>query len=249
MSNWIEGKVVANRHWTEHLYSLSVEAAIEPFKAGQFGRLALEIDGEQVYRPYSFVNPPGAALLEFYSITVPGGPLSNALIKLAPGDRLWIAPKGYGLMTLDQIPDADTLWLVSTGTGIGPFLSISRSPDTWERFRNVVLVHGVRHAAELSYAETLEEIGRQHPDAFHCVRFVSRESVDGCMGGRIPAAIDDRSLEQRVGLALEAETSQVMICGNPAMVDDVVAVLESRQMRRNKRNQPGHITVEAYWKQ
>ena len=200
MDNWIEGKVVDNHHWTDQLYSLKVEAAIEPFKPGQFGRLALDIDGERVYRPYSFVNPPDAPPLEFYSITVPGGPLSNRLVQLGPGDSVWIAPKGYGLMTLDQIPDADTLWLLSTGTGIGPFLSIARSEDTWTRFRQVVLVHAVRHARELSYGDTLDAIAARRGDAFRPVRFVSREDQPDCLGGRIPAAIDDGRLEQAAGL-------------------------------------------------
>jgi ferredoxin-NADP reductase len=131
MSRWVEGSVVRLKPWTDRLYSIQVTAEIAPFVAGQFTRLALEIDGEVVARPYSFLNAPSDPLHEFYFVTVPGGPLTSRLIRLAPGDPILIAPKAAGFFTLGELSDAGVLWLLSTGTAIGPFLSIlaARSGD------------------------------------------------------------------------------------------------------------------------
>lgn len=248
MSKWVEATVVNLQQWTPELYSIQVEADIAPFRAGQFTRLALEIDGEMVARPYSFVNGPDNPLHEFYFITVPDGPLTRELVRLQPGDALHIAPRGAGFFVLDELPVADTLWLLSTGTALGPFLSILSTPDVWQRYRNVVLVHAVRTAAELTYQDRIQAFLGEHPQQLQFIPFVSREAAGSAIQDRVPAAISDRRLEERAGFEFDAAGSQVMICGNPAMVRDTVQVLEARGLKRNRRREPGQITTEQYWK-
>ena len=248
MTRWVEGRVHALRQWTDVLYSVQVEADIVPFTAGQFTRLALEITGEMVARPYSFVNGPDNPLYEFYFIIVPGGPLTPRLVKLQPGDPLFMAPKGAGFFVLDEVPAADTLWMLSTGTAIGPFLSILTTADAWAHYKNIVLVHAVRTVPELTYSEEIEALLAQHSGQLQFIPFVSREDTDFALPGRVPAAIENGTLEARAGLAIGIDNSQVMICGNPAMVSDSQAVLEARGMKKNRRRDPGHITTEQYWK-
>jgi len=234
MSKWVEGTVVGLRQWTDDLYSVQLKADIAPFTAGQFTRLAMEIDGEMVARPYSFVNGPANPVHEFYFITVPNGPLSNKLVNLKSGDPLFIAPKGAGFFILDEVPAADTLWMLSTGTAIGPFLSILTTDKVWNSYQKVVLVHAVRTA--------------DHSGQLQFIPFVSREETDFAIKGRVPVAIEQGVLEAQAGLKIDLTTSQVMICGNPAMVRDTLAVLEARGLKKNKRRDPGQITTEQYWK-
>jgi ferredoxin/flavodoxin---NADP+ reductase len=249
MSRWVEGSVVELRQWTEELYSLKVRADIDPFIAGQFTRIAREIGGEIIARPYSFVNAPDNPVLEFYFITVPAGPLSHELIHLGPGDSILVAPRAAGFFILRELPDAESLWMLATGTAIGPFLSILGTREVWERFRNIILVHSVRTAQELTYQNTLRELLEQYPDQLQVVPMVSRETVDHALGGRITQAIEDGRLEARAGLSLDPDSSQVMICGNPAMVHDTTHLLEKSGFRKNRRREPGHITTEQYWKE
>ena len=240
--SWLEGTVLENRHWTEALFSLKVEAPRLAFEAGQFVRIALDIGGERVARPFSFVNPPEDPVLEFYGIVVPEGPLSPRLEKLAAGDRLYVASNPAGFLILSEVPEAQTLWLVSTGTGIAPYLSILRTETPWKRFRNVVLVHAVRYSQELVYQEVMRKI----PNLKY-VTFVSREPHATSLTGRIPAAIRDGRLEAAAGAALDAASSHVMLCGNPQMLKDATAALAERGMRKHRRRNPGHIMVESFW--
>lgn len=246
MTGWLQGEVVERKRWTERLFSLRVEAPVDPFEAGQFNRLALDIDGERVGRPYSYVNPPAERPLDFYFNTVPGGPLSNRLAALERGDAVQLMSKPQGFFTLSELPDAEILWLVATGTAIGPYLSMLRTDTPWRRFRRVVLVHAVRTAEELTYRDVIEgfrDYGRQ----FSFVPFVSRESHPGALSGRVPAAMENGALERHVDLPLGPDTSQVMLCGNPDMVRDATGVLKARGLARNRRRTPGHITMEHYW--
>ncbi|HEX2200051.1 MAG TPA: ferredoxin--NADP reductase [Burkholderiales bacterium] len=244
--SWLSGKVVENRHWTQALFSLRVSGAPLSFQAGQFVRIALDMEegneGSRVARPFSMVNPPQDAILEFYGIVVPQGPLSPRLARLAPGDTLYVASNPAGFLVLSELPDADTLWLISTGTGIAPFLSILRTEAPWRRYRNVVLVHAVRHAAELVYRDELRKLKN-----LRYVSLVSREAASGALAGRVPAAVRDGRLEAAAGVALAPETSQVMLCGNPDMLRDTSAALAERGMRKHRRRAPGHITVESFW--
>ncbi len=247
MSTWLEGRVVDNRHWTEALFSLHVNAPRLRFEAGQFVRLALDVGGERIARPFSFVNAPADPVLEFYGVIVPDGPLSPRLARLAAGDALYVAPNPSGFLVLSEVPDAEALWLLSTGTGLAPFLSILRTETPWRRYASVVLVHGVRFARELVYRETIEAVARAHGARFRYVSLVSREQAPGSLAGRIPAAIEDGRLERAAGLALAPATSQVMLCGNPDMLKDAGAALAARGMKKHRRRSPGQITVESFW--
>jgi ferredoxin/flavodoxin---NADP+ reductase len=251
MSKWVEGTVVGLRRWTERLCSLQVAAPEVTFVAGQFGRLALPAPPgsteEMVGRPYSFVNSPDAAPHEFYFITLPDGPLTPRLAALVPGDKVWLLPRANGFFSTSEVPPAEVLWCFATGTGLGPFLSILRTAEPWEKFGRVVLVHAVRFAEELTYREVIAAIAAAHPGAFTYIPVVSRGAHPDALPGRIPDLIADGRLEARAGLALAAENSHAMLCGNPAMVEDTQKVLEARGMRRHRRREPGHVTVETYW--
>jgi len=243
---WLEGRVAAQHRWTERLFSLKVDADIA-FEAGQFAKLALEVDGEMLARPYSFVNAPGERPNEFYYVLLPEGPLTQRLCTLDTGDRIYLAPRPAGFLALSEVPEGENLWLIATGTGIGPFLSILKTEAPWRRFRQVVLVHAVRLGGELTHRDTIERLMREHREQMRAVSFVSQQTATGAQPGRIPAAIDDGRLESLTGVALSAEKSQVMICGNPDMVKDTSAALGRKGMKKHRRRDPGHITVENYW--
>lgn len=244
---WLEGRVLENRRWTATLFSLRVEAPRLPFEAGQFVRIALDIGNERIARPFSFVNAPGDDVLEFYGVVVPEGPLSPQLARLGPGDRLYVAPNPSGFLVLSEVPDAETLWLMSTGTGIAPFLSILASESLWQRYANAVLVHAVRRAQELTYRPRLDALRSRMGERLRLVSIVSREDVPGALAGRIPAAISDGRLAAAAGRALSVDGSQVMLCGNPDMVRDATEALKQLGMRKHRRRSPGQITVENFW--
>ena len=247
MSNWVKGKIVENKHWTDLLYSLRIEADIDPFIAGQYGRLGLEIDDQIVGRPYSFVNAPHEKLLEFYSITVSEGPLSPRLAELLTGDSIYIDKRVNGFFTLNEVPDGRDMWMLATGTALGPFLSILKSEEVWQRFENVVLVHAVRYTKELTYQKTISSFENEFKDRFQMIPFVSREETEFAMQGRIPAAIDSGKLEEKANLQISPELSQVMMCGNPDMLVDTRNALKEKGLKKNLRRTPGQITTESYW--
>jgi len=246
MQQWVEGRVVKKVRWSEGLYSVRFDAPVEAFAAGQFTKVALDLDGERIGRPYSFVNAPHERPIEIYFNTIPEGPLSNRLAALEPGDRLWVNPKPNGLLTLAETPNAEHLWMLSTGTALGPFLSILKTEEPWRRFRRVVLVHAVRYLRDLSYQDEIGALRAAHPRQLSFVPVVSRECLDGALPGRIPAHILDGSLEGRAGLQLSPADSHVMLCGNSAMIADTLDVLSRRGMRRHRRREPGHISTEKY---
>jgi len=247
MTQWFETTVVENRHWTESLFTLRLQGAALAFEAGQFVRIALDIDGERVARAFSMVSAPGEPLLEFYGIVVPEGPLSPRLARLAPGERLFVASNPAGFLVLSELPEAETLWLMATGTGIAPFVSMLRAGTPWQRFEHVVLIHAVRHVQELVYRDDVERARAKHGPRFRYVPVVSREDAPHALRGRIPALLRDGQLEGAAGLKLAAADSQVMLCGNPDMLKDTNAALAERGLRKNRRRSPGHITVESFW--
>ena len=238
--SWLSGTILENRQWTEALFSLRVQGASARFAAGQFVRIALDIDGQRVARAFSFVNPPHDPVLEFYGVIVPEGPLSPRLARLKAGDALYVAPNPAGFLVLREVPEADTLWLVATGTGIAPFLSILRTDEPWRRFKRVIVVHAVRQARELTYREVIAATPANY------VTFVSREAHPGALAGRIPAALHDGRLEAAAGVKIDAR-SHFMLCGNPQMLRDTTAALVARGLRKHRRRAPGHITVESFW--
>ena len=247
LDNWVNAKVIDNIHWTDTLYSLIVEGDIDNFEAGQFGRLGLMIDDQIVGRPYSFVNAPDEKYHEFYSIIVEEGLLSIKLAELNAGDHIYLGTKPNGFLTLSELPDGENLWMISTGTGIGPFLSILKTDTPWQRFNKCVLVHGVRKAEELTYQEMIQSIKQKNADQFDYIPFVSREETDFAIPGRIPAAIENGQLEESANTNITNETSQIMLCGNPDMVKDAREVLQARGLTKNLRRKPGNISTENYW--
>ncbi len=249
MSAWLECGVVENRRWSDALFSLRVRPAAGDaglrFEAGQFVRIALDVDGERIARPFSFVNPPEDPVLEFYGVIVPGGPLSPQLARLEAGDRLYVADNPAGWLILSEVPPAEDLWLVATGTGIAPFLSMLRTPAPWQRYRRVILVHGARRASELVYGDLILELRSRH-EQFRHLSFVSRQGHPDSLAGRIPAALADGRLEAAAG-AISPQRSQFMLCGNPDMLRDMTAALAARGLKKHRRRSPGQITVESFW--
>ncbi len=244
---WCEGTVSELKRWTDRLYSIHVDAPVDAFNAGQFTKLGVMIGDELVGRPYSYVNAPDDRSLEFYFITVPDGPLTKQLVTLTSGDLVHVMRKASGFLSLNEVPESKHLWMLSTGTAIGPFLSIMKTAEPWLRFERVVLVHAVRTAEELTYQDTVQSIMAQYPGQFSYVPFVSREDTDFAIRDRIPGGIISGALESLAGITITPEHSQVMICGNPAMVKDTSDALKARGLARNRRRAPGHITVENYW--
>ena len=137
--------------------------------------------------------------------------------------------------------------MLSTGTGIGPYLSILQTEAPWQRFEKLILVHAVRNSSELTYRDLIDVFSAQHPEKFIYIPFVSREKTNFALHGRIPAAISDGRLENRARVQINADQSQVMLCGNPNMVKDTRAVLQERGLKKNLRRTPGNITTENYW--
>lgn len=247
MNIWNAGKVVGHKHWGKDLHTLYVDSEIEPFEAGQFVKIGLNINGEEVGHAYSLVNPPEKTPLEFYYISLPNGQLTSRLAELTTDDSLLIAPKAHGFLILDEVPAAKHLWLMATGTGIGPFLSILATKKPWQRYEKVILVYAVRALSELSYQDLILQFLADHPEQFSYIPFVSREIVDFALTGRIPQAILDRRLEERAGVNINSDDSQIMLCGNPQMVKDTTNTLIERGLKKHKRFVPGHISSENYW--
>lgn len=248
MAEWVNGEVKEVKNWTDALFSLRVKAPIDPFIAGQFAKLALEIDGERVQRAYSYVNAPKDDLLEFYLVTVPDGKLSPHLQALQPGDQVMVTKEAAGFFVLDEVPECKTLWMLATGTAIGPYLSMLQQGEGLDRFENIVLVHAARYAADLSFLPMMQQLQQRYHGKLHIQTVVSREAIPGSLTGRVPALIENGELERATGLTLDANSSHVMLCGNPQMVRDTQQLLkETREMRKHLKRKPGHITSEHYW--
>ncbi len=246
MIDWLKGRITDNRQWTRRLFSLSFRAPIGEFKAGRFVRIALKIDGEIIARPYSLVNAPGESELEIFFNIVPDGPLTPRLAALRQGDVIMVSDKTYGFLTIEEVPAARHLWMLATGTGVGPFVSMLRSNTVWQRFEKIVLVYSVRTAQELAYQDVLADIDRQFHQQFSFVPLITREKQQGIINKRVTDAIESGELEDQAGIGINANDSHVMMCGNSAMITDVSELLKHRSMRKHLRREPGHITTEKY---
>ncbi|MEN5314907.1 ferredoxin--NADP reductase [Pseudomonas koreensis] len=223
------------------------------FRAGQFARLGVEkADGSRVWRAYSMVSSPFDEFLEFFSIVVPGGEFTSELSRLRPGDTLLLERQAFGYLTLDRFVDGRDLWLLSTGTGVAPFLSILQDFEVWERFERIILVYSVREARELAYLDLIEQLAQrdylaEHAHKLRFIATVTREVCPGALNGRITSLIESGELEREAGLELTAEHSRVMLCGNPQMIDDTRALLKKRHMNLSLTRRPGQVAVENYW--
>ena len=246
MANWLEGKVVENRRLNDYLTSLIIDVQLNGYEAGQFVRVGLP-DGDTVLaRPYSLVNTPQESHLEVYFNIVEEGPLSPRLFDLKSGDDVLVSDNPSGFLTISEIPQCNHLWMIATGTGIGPFLAILKSEAAWEKFKKIMLCYSVSYAHELAYQDTIGQIAETHGDQFCYLPIVTREKRAGCLGKRVPAVMQDGSLEQKAGVLINAENSHVMMCGSSDMITDVSAELVSREMKKHRRRDPGHFTTEKY---
>lgn len=247
MTQWITGRIVSNTHWTRNLFSLKVDADIRRFTAGQYINLALDVDGRRVSDPYSILSAPGERPLEFFLYTHLEGDLSTALARSRAGDTVWIESEAGGDFTLEQITPAQTLWLLATGTGVAPFVSMLKTDQPWQRFDHVILVYAARVLDDLCYTGVFDELRKHDPERFSFLPFLSREHSAGCLHGHIPAAIADGSLEAAAGRSLDPRDNQIMLCGNPGMIRDAVSRLEHRGFAENRPGRPGQLTFESYW--
>ena len=246
-SSFIPAEVIENYQWAENLFSVRLKAVLQPFQAGQFVRLQLDIDGEKLAKPYSLVNAPQQDNAEVFYNIVEGGVMSNALAALKSGDSIEISQPAAGFFVLGEVPDTKNLWMLATGTGLGPYLSMLQNNEVWDRFEKLVLVHAVSYANNLAYQPLLDSLMKQHPEKLSYVPVVSRESHKGALKGRIPALITGSELENKAGINIEAATSHVMMCGNQNMITDTRAVLSEMGLKKHLRRKPGHITTEQYF--
>lgn len=248
--------ISAIRPWAEGLYSFKTSRPAEfRFTAGQYARLGLQdAAGNMVWRAYSVVSPPQANELEYYVIDVPNGLFTGLMRQKREGDSIWVEKQSYGFMTAERFTDGDDLWMLSTGTGLGPFISILQEPSTWQRFRNLILVHSVRRTNEFAYNEFLQNLKSQTPFStlpaqLHLVQTTTRDvpEANDRLQGRITTLLLDGELERHVGLLLQPETARVMLCGNPQMIEDTRKILHDRGMRPVRRALPGQFVTENYW--
>lgn len=246
MKEWIHGSVVGKHQWSDGLFSMQFDTPAIDFRAGQYTRVALDIEGERIGRPYSLVNAPGEPPLEIYFNEVPEGPLTPRLSDLEPGDPVWVQASAGGIFTLESVQPSRTLWLIATGTALGVYLSILRTSEPWGKFERVILVHGVRNRMELTYASTLSAIAEQRGDRFSFLPTVSREQNGSGLTGRITDLLTSGALESEAGEQIDKASSHVMLCGNAAMIKDVKTSLEDRGLARHRRHAPGRYSTEQY---
>jgi len=248
---WIEGEVIERIDWNDKLFSLKIKADIGPFIAGQFIKLSQIIDDKRIGRAYSIVNAPGSDFIEVLAVSVSEGKLSPNLQQLSVGDVIDVSTKAAGFMTLDEIPASPSagkqLWLMATGTAVGPFISMLDTLEPWSRFETVILVYGVREARDLAYLDKLKQMKLQYPQQFKLVLSVTREAYPDSLNCRISTGLQSGEIERCVGMSISPEKSQVMLCGNPDMVRDANKILLMRGLTKNLRRTPGQITLEKYW--
>ena len=258
MPNWVTGEVVDKKVWADGLFTIRIRAQeVQPFKAGQFLHLALpknpgddlEADeSKRINRPYSVASPHGNEL-EFFIVLVPEGELTPKLWALQPGDSLEVSDRAAGRFTLEKSPNANNLWLVATGTGLAPYIAMLRTAEPWEQYQNIVVVHGVRHEADLAYTEELNGYHEKYPGRFRLVQSLTRERSDNrdVLHGRIPRLFENCEIETETGIDCTSDDSTVLLCGNPAMLDSMEDVLGRRDMKKHRSRNPGHIVLERYW--
>ena len=246
-----QAEVLTVRHWTERLFSFTCtrDSAFR-FTSGQFTMIGLPVDGKPLLRAYSVVSSPFEEQLEFLSIKVPDGPLTSRLQHVEPGDAVLIGRKASGTLLLQNLLPGRTLYLLATGTGLAPFMSVIRDPEAYERFSRVVLVHGCRHVAELAYREVITTalrddpfLGEQIRDKLLYYPTVTREPF--VHQGRITTLLEGGQLASDLALAaLSAADDRFMLCGSPAMLRDTRAVLERLGLAEGNMSRPGHYVIE-----
>lgn len=243
--------VLSVRHWNDTLFSFTTTRNRGMrFKNGHFVMIGLEVEGKPLLRAYSVVSPNYEEHLEFYSIKVPNGPLTSRLQHLKPGDQILVGSKPTGTLVTSTLRPGKRLYLLSTGTGLAPFMSIVRDPETYEAYEKVILAHGVRFADELGYADYIqrelpehEYLGEQVKNQLLYYPTVTRQAFQN--QGRLTDLLRSGQMCQDLGLpALDPAHDRVMICGNPSMLTELVQELETRGFVEGSTHEPGDYTIE-----
>jgi ferredoxin--NADP+ reductase len=247
----LDEKVVSVRHWTDRLFSFVVTRRPSfRFEAGQFTMIGLQRDGRPLMRAYSMTSAPFDDHLEFFSIKVPDGPLTSRLQYLDVDDTLLLGAKATGTLLTDNLLPGRNLFLLGTGTGFAPFASIIRTPEAYARFERIIVVHGCRQVAELGYsAHVVDEVGTGELTAeFAAERLLyyptaTREPFRH--QGRITTLLSDGTLTRDLGLTpLDPACDRVMLCGSPAMLSDLEALLGDKGFTGSTSNRPGTYAIE-----
>jgi ferredoxin--NADP+ reductase len=252
MSAFHEETVLTVHHWTDHLFSFTTtrDQALR-FSNGHFTMIGLRGEnGKPLLRAYSIVSPNYEEHLEFLSIKVPDGPLTSKLQHIQIGDKIVVGRKPTGTLLIDYLLPGKNLYLLSTGTGMAPFLSVIRDPDTYERFEKVILVHGVREVKELAYHDYItqelpkhEFLGEMVSKQLLYYPTVTREPFRN--QGRLTDAMESGKMFSDLGLpALDPAQDRVMICGSPQMLKDLKHMLEERQFQEGNTTKPGDFVIE-----
>ena len=213
-----------------------------------------EVTNEDIFRAYSIVSSPFDEILEFFSIVIPDGAFTSQLQHLEVGDELLLNTVPFGFLTLAryQKPLPKDLWLLATGTGLAPFLSMLQDLKTWEDYEHIVLAYSARSTEELAYMDKIESLQEDfgslvdNPAKLIFIPIVTREPVEGALTERLPKLLLDGTLQARAGIDLDVDSTHVMLCGNPEMVEDTKETLKSLGLVMNRRGE-GNIAVENYW--
>ncbi|PTQ88316.1 ferredoxin--NADP reductase [Agitococcus lubricus] len=251
MSAFFQETVLSVHHWNDTLFSFTTTRnPTLRFKTGQFVMIGLEVNGRPLMRAYSVVSAHYEDHLEFYSIKVPDGPLTSRLQHLQVGDTLLVSKKPTGSLILDNLKPGKNLYLLSTGTGLAPFMSVVRDPEFYDAFEKIVLTHGVRWKSELGY---FEHITDELPDHEHFGELVKNQLIyyptvtreEFATQGRLTDLLESGKLCDDIGLPqLNPETDRVMICGSPSMLKDLVEILEKRGFVEGTSHAPGDYVIE-----
>lgn len=251
MSAFHQEKVLTVHHWTDRLFSFTTtrDQALR-FSNGHFTMIGLKVNGKPLLRAYSIVSPNYEEHLEFLSIKVPDGPLTSRLQHIQVGDEIIVGRKPTGTLLIDYLLPGQNLWMLSTGTGMAPFLSVLRDPETYEKFEKVILVHGVRQVKELAYHDYLTQELPQHELLGEMVReqflyypTVTREPYKN--QGRVTDLLESGRIHADLGLPpLSRDKDRVMICGSPQMLRDLKKMLEERGFNEGNTSNPGDFVIE-----
>ncbi len=244
-------RVTQIQHYTDKLFSFrTTRAPAFRFQSGQFAMIGLEVDGRPLLRAYSMTSGIYDDYLEFFSIKVPNGPLTSRLQHIRPGDDILVNSKPTGTLLMSNLKPGRRLWLLATGTGFAPFASILRDPETYDAFEAVIAVEGCRQAAELEFATGVVTGVRQDPylaqaasGKLHYYATVTREPYHH--QGRIPDLITSGKILTDLGMPdLAVDQDRVMMCGNPQMLADLKALLQSRGFAEGSSGEPGDFVIE-----
>jgi ferredoxin--NADP+ reductase len=251
MSAFYREKVLSVRHWTDTLFSFTATRDTGfRFQNGQFAMIGLEVDGRPLMRAYSMASANHEDELEFFSIKVADGPLTSRLQKIRQGDIILVGRKATGTLIADNLIPGRRLLLLSTGTGLAPFASLIKDPDVYDKFESIVLVHGCRQVSELAYGEEL--VAKLHDDeifgpllAEKLIYYptVTREPFRN--RGRITDLITSEQLFNDIGQSpLDIADDRIMMCGSPAMLEELRQMFEARGFVEGSHGEGGHFVIE-----